>query len=840
MIGICLGTWGNSLSGEKIALLSIVLLQEDTVKKDSTVVPYQPSKQPTFQPKDRYGDPFSNNTSNSPLLLSNPGELNIEIDTGMNYTIYEKIGELNYRPTSLMTFEEFKRYRERQMLKNYWKNRSLGLDGESAVSGRNIIPPIYISPVLDRIFGGSSVEIIPTGFVTLDFGGRWQKIENPIIPLRQQRNGGFEFDQQISLNVVGKVGDKMAVTANFDNNNSFDFQNNLKVEYTGYKEDIIKKLELGNVSLPLNNSLINGAQNLFGIKTQMQFGKLFVTSVASIQRGKTESIVIEGGSGQGRQFDLAASEYDENRHFFLGHFFKNNYEKWLSTLPQITSGINITRVEVYIINRNKDTQTLRNVTALMDMGEPYTIYPPNINNGAIVPSPGSIPGNWSDPNQNKANNTMNTLQSLNITDRDVDNISAVLEGLGLINGIDFEKINQARKLSPNEFFINNELGYITLFRRLQNDEALAVAYEYTYNGKSYKVGELSEDYSNKPENETIFLKLLRPKKINIRDNQGNRIPTWDLMMKNIYTLNSTNIAREGFQLRVIYRDDRTGIDNPQLQEGVVARTKQLIEIVGLDKLNPNNDPQRDGNFDFVENVTVNIQNGLIIFPYLQPFNTPLRNVFKGDPKEEILIEKYVYDTLYNTTKADAELVADKNKFFIVGNVLSGSSTEIDIPAFNIAENSVKVFAGGSPLIEGVDFHVDYNFGKVNIINDGVMNSGKTLTISYERSDPFNFQTRSLLGSRFDYSPAPDINLGATILHLNERPLISRVSLGNEPARNTKYGFDMNIRKESRILTKAIDLLPLIQTKETSLVNFNAEFAQLIPGTSNIVDGEGTS
>ncbi|MDH5379803.1 MAG: cell surface protein SprA, partial [Cyclobacteriaceae bacterium] len=816
----------------------LVTFQTDTVKKDSIPQIYVPSILPTFQPKDRFGDPFSNTLSKSPLLLTNPNSLtlDVDIDTGMNYTIYEKIGDLNYRPASSMTFEEFKRYQEREILKNYWKNRSTGLDGESAVSGRNIIPPIYISPVLDRIFGGSTVEIIPTGFVTLDFGGRWQRIENSQIPIRQQRNGGFEFDQQISMNVIGKIGEKMAVTANFDNNNSFDFQNNLKMEYTGFKEDILKKLELGNVSLPLNNSLINGAQNLFGIKTQMQFGRLFVTSVASTQRGKTEIIEIEGGDGQGRLFDISGSDYDENRHFFLGHFFKNNYQSWVGTLPQITSGVNITRVEIYVVNRNNDTETQRNIVGLMDMAEAYNVYAPNIGNPNVI----SSLGNPKTPNYNGANDLFAAIQALTSAGRNVDNINTSLEAMGFINGTDFEKINSARKLSPNEYTINHELGYISLYRRLQNDEAIAVAFEYTYNGRNYKVGELSEDYSARPEDEAIFLKLLRPRKINIRDAFGNRIPSWDLMMKNVYALSSTNIEREGFQLRIIYRDDRTGIDNPQLQEGVVARTKQLIDIFGLDRLNQNNDPQRDGNFDFVDGITVDTQNGLIIFPYLQPFNTPLRNVFSGDPKEEYLIEKYVYDTLYNTTKADAELEANKNKFFIIGRMQSGSATEIQIPGFNIAKGSVKVYAGGSSLREGVDYQVDYTFGKVNIINSGVLNSGKKITISYEKDDIFNFQTRTLLGSRFDYSLGKDVNLGATLLYMNERPLISRISIGSEPARNTKYGFDVNLRKDSRFITKAVDFIPLIQTKEVSNVNFSAEFAQLLPGTSNIVDGEGTS
>jgi cell surface protein SprA len=360
-----------------VAWLCLMAMPEELFSQIRDTTRYQPSRRPTFRARDRYGDPFSNKETESPLFLKDPNKmkLDVDIDTALNYTVYEKIGDLNYRPTTSMSFEEFKQYQDRQILKEYWQGRSRAMDGESAVAGRGFTPKIFISPILDRIFGGSYVELVPRGFVTLDFGGSFQKISNPQIPIRQQRNGGFEFDQQINMSVVGKVGEKLAVTANFDNNNSFDFQNNMKVEYTGFKEDILQKLEIGNVSLPLNNTLIQGAQNLFGIKAQMQFGKMNVTAIASTQRGKVESIDIPGGgSGQGRPFELVASNYDENRHFFLGHFFRNNYRGWIANLPQISSGVNVTRVEVYILNRNNDTQTLRNVVGLMDVGETSRIF----------------------------------------------------------------------------------------------------------------------------------------------------------------------------------------------------------------------------------------------------------------------------------------------------------------------------------------------------------------------------------------------------------------------------------------------------------------------------------
>ena len=794
-------------------------------------LPYTPSTRPEFEQKDRLGDPFSNYTGQSPLLYGDPTNLNMafELDTGLNFSVTEKIGSFDYRPPTVISFDEYSTYQTENLLKTYWQEKSTAVDGETALTGKRLIPKIYISPVFDRIFGGSYVEINPRGLVNLDFGGRFQRINNPSIPITQQKNGGFEFDQQISMNVVGKIGEKLKVTANFDNNNSFDFQNNLKVEFTGFEEDIIKKLEVGNVTMPVSNSLMTGAQNLFGAKTQLQFGKLFVTGVASTQRGKHDEVSIEGGGVQVRDFEIRASDYDENRHFFLGHFFRDKYEQWLKFIPQITSGVKVTRVEVYVVNRNNDTQLQRNITAFMDLAEGRVIYQQF--DGEAIPGLGDV------PNQNDANQLYNSLTGIN---RDVNQIDGILETFpyNMVKATHYDKINNARKLEDREYSFHEQLGYISLNSPLRSDEVLAVAYEYSFNGINYKVGELTEDYANRPEDEVIFMKMLRPSKISPRDQNNKRIPTWDLMMKNVYSLNASQVNNEGFQMRITYRDDRTGLDNPSLNEGANTSDVPLIELLGLDQLNVNGDPPKDGNFDFVDGVTINATTGKLFFPVLEPFGDHLESLFGSGESE--LVQRYVYDTLYGTTKADARLDVNKDKYFLSGSLKSGSSSEILLDGIKIAEGSVVVTAGGITLTEGVDYTVDYNFGKVQILNESIINSGKSIKVTYEKADLFNFQSRTLLGAHFEYRFNKDFNVGATILHHFERPLYSRPSIGNEPPKNTKYGFDVNYRTESRFLTKLVDAIPLIQTKEPSQITFSGEFAQLIPGTSNIVDGEGTS
>ena len=309
----------------------------------------------------------------------------------------------------------------------------------------------------------------------------------------------------MNLNINGKVGEKLKITANFDNNNTFDFQNNLKLDYTGFDEEIVRKIEVGNVSMPVKNSLLRGAQSLFGLKTQFQFGRLNITGILSRQQGKAESIKIDNGF-QGREFEIIGSNYDRNRHYFLGHFFRDNYERWLSSLPLVTSGINVNRVEVYILNRTNNSESLRNFAAFMDLGEGRVILKQS--NSQIGTGNGG-------PNDNSSNLLFSNLTS-NAGLRDIDQVDNLLSSQFIFSkSLDYEKVTSARKLDTDEYEINKTLGYISLLRRLQNDEVLAVSYEYTYNGERFKVGELTEDYQNRDEIEVIFLKLLRTSNINV-------------------------------------------------------------------------------------------------------------------------------------------------------------------------------------------------------------------------------------------------------------------------------------------------------------------------------------
>ena len=813
-----------------------------------TTGPYKPSRRPRSRPQDRPGSPFGKQRRDSPLVLPLPKsvKLNVAVDDSLTrFDVQEKVGAtVDYRDPSVLTYQEYVRFQEREAIRGYYRQKAKGgVTGAPAKAGtpqaQRLIPKIYLGPIANRIFGGSYVDIRPAGSVTLKFGARFNSNANPALTLRQQSVGDFLFEQNMNVNLTGQIGTKLKLVFNYDTKASFDFENQMKFDYVGEPTDIIQKLDLGNVSLPLTNSLVQGGQNLFGIKTQLQFGKLGVTAVAATVRGTADEVRIQNGA-QSRQYEIKASQYEKDRHFFLSQFFRDRYDQALRNLPTIQSGVSITRVEVYVTNDNRTTENLRNVVTLMDLAEPSRLYQRKYRVGRPGP-------------QTPADNGANAEFGLIVPGggaaaRDnlgIDNFLQI--GQGLTKNVDYERV-RARKLDTREYTYNAQLGYLSLNTALLPDQVLGVSYEYLYNGKTYKVGELSGDYNGVGPDQVIFLKMLKASNPGVAvadptlnpDNLNlltRNTPTWDLMMKNIYPLNASQLQRDNFQLQIIYKDDATGVDLISLKEGARIANRPLVEVLNLDHVNSNNDKVPDGNFDYFPGITIDPELGKIIFPNVQPFGAYLQGQLAGEPA---LVDKYVYSELYNQTQSDAQQRQEKDKFFLRGRFQGGSSSdEINLPGIGIAQGSVRVRSGSTLLTEGVDYQVFYDQAKVKILNPAYLNSANELRVEFEKNALVQVQPRKLLGVRLDYRLNKDVTLGGTALHLleNQAPGINRVNIGDEPGNNTIVGLDGSIRKDSRVLTKYLDMLPMISTKEISTIAFSGEFAKLLPGRSQLGNGE---
>ncbi|GAA4433947.1 cell surface protein SprA [Ravibacter arvi] len=763
--------------------------------------------------KDYYRNRFLEPRPKSPIYQKPPSNVStqIELSPSGDIVVSEQVesqkGNLEYRPTESIDLKDYNAIQNRRVFDNLLRDYA----GKSEAYGAGrLLPKLDLPPSLDRLLGNDFLDLMPNGFVTMDIGFMNQFNDNPSIPIRQRRNFDFVFKPQININFNAKISERLGFLTNYDTKASFKFENLLKLNYKGKDESFIKSVQAGNVNWITNTQLIPGMQNLFGLKTEMQFGRLRATFVASQQRSRKDRIVLRGGA-QGKEFEIRSDNYEENKHFFLSHLFREQYEKSLKTLPNVTSPAVVTRIEVYVTNRTANTAALRNVVGFTNITENSTQTPVDMREDPLYRSLLTYPAF-----------------------RQVDQTNTTLTSapLSLKKNIDYELLRGAKKLTPErDYIFNPQLGYLSLVVPLRNDEVLAVAYEYTYRGRSYKVGELTEDYQNLRDDEVIALKLL--KSSTIRNNTAQ--PMWDLMMKNIYSLGGSQIDKQGFQLRIIYKDDVTGIDNPNLQVGRRLQNLPLVRAMMLDRMNNVGDFQADGNFDYVEGYTVDPQNGRIIFPVLEPFGKTIASYFDADEAE--LARQYVFDELYRTTMIEAQQINEKNKYYLKGSYMSANGADIQLP-FGVSEESVMVMSGGVALARGSDYIVEAQAGRLRIVNPSVMNSGREIVVEYEKPDLFDNQIRTLVGTRLDYLLNKDVRIGMTAMHYNETPagFLKRVAIGNEPASNTIIGVDGSIRKEAPFLTRLLDKLPLIQTKEMSYIHFKGEAAQLFPGLNRRVNG----
>lgn len=775
---------------------------------------------------DKSGNPFLEKEEKRGLDLVDPSNLEYSAEydykTG-NVTIYRKMGNIDVKLPYTMSLEEYLDVDTRKSIMSYWRTKQS--EDNERFGSQSVFNQMWDNvggEAFQGIFGSNKINVRLQGMAELRVGVQRTKIDNPTLQERLRKTTTFDFQEKIQMNISGTIGDKMKLGVNYNTEATFDFENQINLEYEGDEDDILKKVEAGNVTLPLPGTLITGSQSLFGVKTEMQFGKLTVTSIFSQQRGETSVMNIEGGA-ETQEFDIQADEYDRNRHFFLSNYFRNRYDKALERLPIINSAINITRVEVWVTNRRSDVNESRNVVGFVDLGENREgTYNSDLWGGTV----GVPPSNTSNSLYEQMNGTYSSVRNINQVTATLD----PLRSSNFNNAIDYEKLENARKLSETEYSIQPKLGYISLNTALNADEVLCVAYEYTNAGKTYRVGEFTTE-QNEAE-KTLYLKLLKG------TNLSPSIPTWDLMMKNIYSINAYQVNKEDFILNVTYTNDSTGSDINYFPEGPEGLNGQLfIRLLNLDNLNTNNDYQPDGVFDYVENLTVRSDNGRIIFPVLEPFGSYLEKQLNGN---QYLIDKYVYQTLYDSTSVVAEQDASRNKFKLKGRYKSSSGSEISLNAMNVPQGSVVVTAGGIRLVENQDYTVDYTLGRVRIINQGILSSGTPIQVSLENQSLFNLQTKTLMGTHLNYQFNENFNVGGTLMHLRERPLTQKVNIGDEPIANTIWGVNTSFFTESMGITEALDALPLVQTKEKSSITFEGEFAQLVPGHPNVIDKAGTS
>lgn len=793
-----------------------VQLDEDTIPDSLLHTRWQIQRTQPYSLNDLY---------QSPLDLKRPDNLQYQVvynDTIDRYIIGNRMGSTWLSAPIMLTPKEYLAWTEQQQRNSYFRKQNDEIFQAKGKEKFDFSDMHFDLGPAEKIFGPGGIRVKTQGSAELKFGINKKNIDNPSLPIRNRKTTMMDFDEKINLNVNGKVGDKVNMNLNYNTDATFDFDaQNMKLKYDGKEDEIIKLVEAGNVSFPSNSSLIKGASSLFGVRTDMQFGKLKLQMVASQKKSASKSVSTRGGV-QLTPFELNVADYEENRHFFLSQYFRNHYDAWMQKLPNLTTGITINRVEVWVTNKTGNTTNTRNIVALTDLGENQKLSNPMWAASGQVPS-------------NQANTEYAAMTGQYAAARDIDQAATTLDGGGLVGGADYEKLESARLLNSSEYTVNTALGYISLKTSLQTDQVLAVAYEYTSGGVTYQVGEFASDLSDTKQ--ALFVKSLKNTSNNPR--QGN----WGLMMKNVYYLAST-VEKEKFRLDVKYQSDTTGVYLSYIPEQQV-KEQPIIRVLGADRLDNNNKAHSNGYFDYVEGYT--ISNGRVFIPKVEPFGSYMRDYLVKRGVAADKAEKYAFTELYDSTKTIAKQIAEKNKYQIVGQFKGSAANVISLDAYNVPQGSVVVTAGGITLKEGTDYSVDYSAGEVTILNQSIIDAGTAVNVSLESNTDFGQTRKTMFGLNWEYDFTKNFQLSGTIQHLSEQALTTKVSMGSEPLKNTLWGINLNWRKESQWLTNVLDKIPFLHLTQPSQISFTGEFAQLIAGeaggtqdnASYIDDFEGT-
>lgn len=757
----------------------------------------------------------------SPADLKNPTNIKSEAEydytTGC-YIIRTKVGDREIATPFMLSPDEYNNMVLRQSMQEYYREKN-SMSNANEKDPFNFLDMNFALGPLEKVFGPGGVQLKTTGSVQVNMGMKSNKTDNPALSLGARRKTYFDFEQKIQANINATVGDKMKFNMSYNTDATFDFDSkSIKLQYEGKEDEIIKSIEAGNVSMTTGSSLIKGSNSLFGIKTKLQFGKLTATALVSQQNSESKTVSTRGGA-QTTDFTINADNYDANRHFFLGHFFRDNYDEFCSKLPLVSSGINITRIEVWITNKRGKFEESRNLISFMDLGESSHLNNSHWNGNTSFPNP-----------SNTSNNLLTEIINEYPDARYINQATSVLSPLsayGIEGGQDYEKVESARLLSSSEYTLNSALGYISLKSALNADEVLAVAYQYTYRGQTYQVGEFSGDITSTEQ--SLYVKMLKGTTV------SPKFPMWKLMMKNVYSLGAYQVQKSNFKLNIKYLSDTTGTEISYIPEGIINGTP-LLQVMNLDNIDSNNNNSADGRFDFIEGYTIYPSTGKVVFPVVEPFGSHLRKKI-GDDR---IADKYVYQQLYDSTLTIARQFQDKNKYVLKGEYQASSGSQIRLNAMNVPRGSVVVTAGGVTLTENSDYTVDYSMGIVTITNQSIIDAGTSISVSLENQSTFSMQRKTLLGLDLNYQFNKDFNIGGTIMHYGEKSLTEKVAIGEETVNNTIWGLNFSYKTDFMWLTNLLNKIPTVNATAPSTFNINGEFAQIVPHKATSGTAQGSS
>jgi cell surface protein SprA len=644
--------------------------------------------------------------------------------------------------------------------------------------------PVPANPLFS-IFGKNEINLSVTGAVDIKAGFRSTKSDQTTLSTLDQVRNEPDFNQEVQVNVNGTIGDKLNILADWNTKRTFEYENQLKIKYTGYEDEIVQSVEAGNVSLATPSAFIGSSQALFGIKARFQMGPLTLTALASQKKGQIKEVAVTGGS-QERTFEMRAFEYATN-HFFVDTLYRKYYEPYYQNEPP-----QISRPDLQIVEAEVWVQR-----------------------SGIIP----------DPNERQA------VAFINLPQYDPAVYDRMRDSAGVPGSVE---TGPMVKLDKSQYELDGDgyIGELSLNVNVADQQFVGIAYR-TAGPPSLQYGELTRTVgiADTSLHKSLILKMVKPK--NLLSNGRSYYQPWNQLLKNIYPIPGLgrNLKQQGFQLDIFRQVPGSQDQNSILNE-------PMLRVMGFGKYAPDGTKlpveQQGAAFDFRPQRTVSVVRAEIIFPALRPFDDGIATYFKSKsppPPPGQPDSTYLFSAVYDTTQTFAQQSL-ANRYVIRGKATGEATSQFSL-GFNVVEGSVSVLLDGRPLLINVDYTVDYIVGQVVIRNAAALVPGANLSIKYEQNDLFQLASKTLLGARAVLFEGQPTYLGFTIMNLNQQTLSDKVRLGEEPSNNTIYGIDGSTTMNLPFLTRAIDAVPGLSTKEPSSLKISGEAAFMRPNPNTL-------
>ncbi len=418
------------------------------------------------------------------------------------------------------------------------------------------------------IFGKPEMRLKIGGAVQIHGAWRNETTEGVTASRLGNTRNEPDFKQQVQINVNGTIGDKLNISADWNTERTFQFENQLKIKYTGYDDEIIQSIEAGNVSMQ-TAPLIGGAEALFGIKAKFKLGPFRLTTIASQKKGETKEVSVSGGTTS-REYRIRAYDYSENHYFIHSDYADSalftNY--FIKIPPSVNFDLNVNEIEVWksVIGIFSDQSKYRFANAYLDL--------PPLDGGQT---------NYPDSLRKPINNPVPGKEETGLR------FELLVEGL--------------------DYNLHAETGFISFKTSIQDEEVIAVSFKQGTNNLTYG------EFIATTQDTFIVLKLVKSKYL-----KASHVEAWKLQLKNIYPTGSRNVKKEGFDFRIKYEVvGQEPTDELQTEGGNI----KLLEAFGLDQQGEGGNPNPDDKFDWRPGYTIFPETGEIVFPWLQPFGSSI-------------------------------------------------------------------------------------------------------------------------------------------------------------------------------------------------------------------------